>query len=277
MARVRSTTAALARTRTARPRRRRHVPPNWRFLFYLRRHARFTVPNQILNTISRPRRSRVNNTPSRVPLLALPDDILYRVTDFLDVASLISLGLTCKALAFLTTRSFSIAQTTTLNDFPTFTAERVLVAHNGPAAVIPTIQYTPTFSDRRILMLQLRPFMPRTHRLCWMCLVYTPIRAAADEDDHGWHATSRVNTTGGNALNIDHLLERPVLRVHAHRRCMAMFNLVNGRQLGDWCLGTAGASGGRDTFHPALARNHDETVDGPATLRLGGLAMWVHE
>jgi hypothetical protein len=215
------------------------------------------------------------------------------VTDFLDVASLISLGLACKALAFLTTRFVPIARATMLNDFPTFTAERVLVAHNGPpapAAVTPTIQYTPTFSDRRVLMLQLRPFMPRTHRLCWVCLVYTPIRirGGADGDDndndnndndndHGWHATSRVYTTGGNALNIARLLERPVVRVHAHRRCMAMFNLVNGRQLGDWCLGTAGACGGRDMFHPALAMNHDEEVDGPATFQLGGLNMWVHE
>ena len=165
------------------------------------------------------------------------------------------------------------------------------------------IQYTPSISDRHILMLQLRPcellspeirppnktlLVPISFlnlqsttnityqsvmklgctRLCWLCLKYTPFATTRGP----WHSTTQVNTLGGNALPAA-TLRKPLRRVWAHARCIRHFNhggAVNGRILAFTCLRRwEGLAGGLDNFSSARTLTPGATSMGPR--------WWVHE
>ncbi|KAJ9602391.1 hypothetical protein H2200_013246 [Cladophialophora chaetospira] len=277
MARVRSAAAPVGAAAARHVQRRRFIPYNKAFIYHAR-SPRLNIPSNasprpILRAVSRPKRAKKNTNARRLSFLGLPIDLIYLISDKLDDPSRISLGLTCKALALVMTvlRRVKIC----INDSPTFLSTvlpRPRYTRHGRRLY--RIELTPTFSDRRILLLQLKPFMPRSHRLCWMCCKYTPITGSR------WHETSQVNTLGNNALTIERLKNYPLRKVYAHEHCMTEHN-VHGRALGKWCLGTAGAAGGKDTYEPTVsvtrASARDDNLPYDCVGRSGWGKMWVHD
>ncbi|KIW30447.1 uncharacterized protein PV07_06189 [Cladophialophora immunda] len=236
----------------ARP-RRRHVPPNaFSGPRVIRRHEKFAVPHRILfsGRTRRRRQIRAQNASSnpKLTLCTLPVELQLKIMDHLDKPSRIALGLTSKHFADVTRLS-----KTDLTDRPCL----VRWCTPGPCS---ERRYTQHISDRRILMLQLKTWFPRSQRLCWVCLKYTPIKG------HKWHFTARVNTLDGNHIDLAFLNKRPVTRVWAHARCMNLNGLTNGRDLGKWAVRTAGAAGGLDTYHTVFS----------GRLRPAGLEVYEH-
>ncbi|EXJ79103.1 hypothetical protein A1O3_08604 [Capronia epimyces CBS 606.96] len=193
-----------------------------------RKHSGFVVPSSILTPAKQARKVRQrrrNAMPfdtKKAKFSALPNEILLMVFSHLDVPSRITLGLTCRFFA-----AMSQCVPTDLNDKPS------VVKYHAKCQNPPCL-YANHISDRRILLLQIKNWMPRGYRLCWVCLKYTKIGRSAG---HRWHSTTRVRFDGYCRLNLpatDGLRE-----IHAHRDCSR-----SGPDLHWWAVANPGAAGG---------------------------------
>ena len=144
----------------------------------------------------------------------------------LDVPSRICLGLTSKFFA-----GMSSMVSTELNDLPSI----VKYHHRCPKPPCPYVNH---ISDRRILMLELKRWMPRGYRLCWICCKYSKIDKTSK-----WHSTTRMDLGSPNRINLPALVDLHLRRVFCHHKC-----LDSGRALSKWVWAQPGASGGFTRF-----------------------------
>ncbi|KAI1614521.1 hypothetical protein EDD36DRAFT_230855 [Exophiala viscosa] len=99
---------------------------------------------------------------------------------------------------------------------------------------LPPCMYTTHLSDRRILLLTLRSYMPWNYRLCWKCVKYTKI------SDSKWFFTTRIRLDGLDGLNLDSFKNiRSDNKIWAHADCV-----MSGTHLAMWAIMTPGACGG---------------------------------
>lgn len=143
----------------------------------------------------------------------------------LDVPSRICLGLTSKFLA-----SMSLTVSTDLTDQPT------LVRFHTKCHIPPCV-FTRHISDRRILLLELKTWMPQGLRLCWICLKFSKIGSSK------WHSTRQIRFDGYSRIRLPALDQLRLPAIHCHDACM-----TSGRTLADWARRTPGASGGFSRF-----------------------------
>jgi hypothetical protein len=146
---------------------------------YKRRNMSFKVPSsvsrhsmlppgvhktdifQILTTVRRRarkcqyrrRQNAADYDATKPTIMRLPNEILSMVFELLDVPSRVCLGLTSKVFAQMTS-----SIDTACNDQPS------IVRFHKKCSVLPCT-YTRHISDRRIMLLQLKSWMPYGHRL----------------------------------------------------------------------------------------------------------------
>ncbi|EXJ96345.1 hypothetical protein A1O1_01471 [Capronia coronata CBS 617.96] len=196
---------------------------------FARKHQGFALPRSALPPAGRRgrklqvrRSNAVVYNPTKPTLAGLPNEVLDMVFENLDVPSRISLGLVNKFFA-----SMSQNVSTDLTDQPS------VVRYHEHCQALPCL-YTNHISDRRILLLQLKSWMPRGFRLCWVCLKYTRITR---DNANTWTFTTRVRFDGFCRLNLLALID--LRDIHAHKSCCR-----GGIELASYANHTPGASGG---------------------------------
>lgn len=155
----------------------------------------------------------------------LPNEIILQVFKQLDVPSRICLGLTSKFFA-----AMSRMVDTTLTD------QQIVVKFHANCPNPPCV-YTTHISDRRLLLLSLKSYMPRGYRLCWKCALYTKITKSQ------WYSTTWVRFDSQDALDLETFRKIRSNQIWAHANCVS-----SGRHLAVWSLITPGASGGFSRF-----------------------------
>ncbi len=161
--------------------------------------------------------------PAKPALDDLPNDVLLVVFKHLDVPSRICLGVSSKFFAEMSTMV-----NTSLTDQPT------VVRFHESCQKLPCM-FVNHISDRRILMLELKTWMPRNYRLCWVCVKYTRI------DMSQWHTTTRQHFWGFGRLNLHAIDQAPTRKLYCHHECKSTGNI-----LAKWMWNHPGASGGFD-------------------------------
>ncbi|KAK5461212.1 hypothetical protein LTS15_003275 [Exophiala xenobiotica] len=196
---------------------------------YKRRNMSFKVPSSILTTVRRRarkcqyrrRQNAATYDATKPTIMRLPNEILSMVFELLDVPSRVCLGLTSKVFAQMTSTI-----DTACNDQPS------IVKFHKKCKFLPCT-YTHHITDRRIMLLQLKSWMPYGHRLCWKCLKYSKVARSQ------WHCTTQVKFTGHDGLNVHAIQQAGTDKLYAHAKC-----IVSGHVLAKWCRTTPGASGG---------------------------------
>lgn len=195
---------------------------------YKRRNMSFKVPSSILTTARRRarkcqyrRKNAAAYDAAKPTIMQLPNEVLFMVFELLDVPSRVCLGLTSKVFAQMTR-----CVDTACNDQPS------VVKFHQKCTVLPCT-YTHHISDRRIMLLQLKSWMPYGYRLCWVCLKYTKVGCSE------WHCTTQVKFNGHDGLNVHAIQQAGMDKLYAHWKCIR-----SGHALAKWSRITPGASGG---------------------------------
>lgn len=156
----------------------------------------------------------------KTPVYTVPPEILRTVYDMLDIPSRVSLSLTSKYFY-----AMSKKVDTGLTDLPS------PVKMHPKCNRLPCV-YTNHLSDRRILLLMLKKWMPHGTTLCWVCLKYTLT------SKYKWKETNSVNLMGINRIRLDALDDLKVKKVRCHVGCL------RNQSLWSWTRKRPGTFGG---------------------------------
>ena len=152
----------------------------------------------------------------------LPPEVLRNVYDHLDIPSRVTLSLTCKL--FL---EMSRHVDTGVTDLPSPVRMHMDCKHQSCI-------FTNHISNRRILMLMLKTWMPHGYSLCWICLKYS--RTSSSK----WKATTQVNLVGLNRIRLPAIDALNVRQVKCHSKCLD----PNVLGVDVWCYPRIGTAGG---------------------------------
>lgn len=200
----------------------------------LTKSALAKLPNEVLSMVY----EKLDLRSTKLALSRLPNEVLALVYEYLDVPSRICLGLSNKFFARL-----SQIVSTDLTDGPS-----VVRFHENCQEL--SCLYANHISDRRILLLQLKKWMPRGLRLCWICLKYSKIGKCGSLD---WHSTTSVRFDGYCRLNLD--ATKGLRKIHCHHRCADSASALSA-----YAMQTPGAAGGFIRFESVKAPPDDVHV-----------------
>ncbi|KAK5050772.1 hypothetical protein LTR84_003331 [Exophiala bonariae] len=181
---------------------RRTQPPPSSTKRYLKVDDEIVTSNKRRKTKSRRKNAAVYDPTKKTMLYEVPPEIVRAIFDKLDVPSRVSLSLTSKFFY-----EISKKVDTGVTDLPS-PVRMHAKCHDMPCV------YTNHLSDRRILLLMLKSWMPHGTTLCWICMKYT--RTSAEK----WRETNAVNLLGLNRIALPALDLLNLRKVRCHDACL---------------------------------------------------------